>query len=125
MRSTGICRLALGVTLLILANVASAIAVKNGSPGTGPSSVPAPAIVERGGLVKSYDARTRTLLVDESAYVLSGAVAIHGDSRSSEAPDRQLRKGVPIRFNTTNAYQGRHRIVEIWILKDAVIRPKN
>lgn len=107
-------------TALLGTSVQPAVAVQMRNPPSTDSAnaKPTTSVIERGGIVTSYDLVKKIVVVDNVPFTLtSSPVKIH---QRGESNDKSfiLKPGMQIRFNTSKEnFAVQDRVLEIWVTK--------
>ena len=104
------------VLLVAIAQPALAVQMRNqGAPA--PASVTTTGVVERGGIVTSFDPAKKTIVVDKVPFALNAMpVKIHPLAGTGNEKNFVLKPGMQIRFTTSKEnFSAQDKVLEIWV----------
>lgn len=104
--------------LAAIAQPAVAVQMSNSTMATTAIAKPTGSVIERGGIVTSFDPVKKIVVVDNVLFTLSaGPVKIHQRGASNDK-SFILKPGMQIRFDTSKEnFAVQDRVLEIWVTK--------
>lgn len=105
-------------SVLLIAVSQPALAVQIRDPSApGPAIVSSTGVVERGGMVTSFDLDKKIIVVDKVPFALNAMpVKIHPLAGTGNDKNFILKPGMQIRFNTSKEnFSAQDKVLEIWV----------